>query len=336
MLSELPFFTLDHQDFLKVTSTWVNESSRNLLESKDVFEDIIISPEREDELFENPFNNYIQSNYHTIKQAGNFIHNVKKNRGLPLMHFNMRNMTKNLTFFEDMILTMKSPEIIAIPETKLHEGNVNNISIPGYVFLNVNSPTNAGGVGLYVSRQLDFIRRRDLEFSNNGIESCWVEISREKRKNIVVGVALKEQLSNLNSKGKEVFVLSDININLLNYNSDDQTSDYVDMLLDLDYMPLITTANRVTDHNATLIDHIYTNVLHKVTKAGMCLVDITYHLPVFCTVTTRLSQHQEAKYFRDFSHFADDLFLRDLQAIHFWNLLSKDVNVSMNNVINAL
>ena len=44
-----------------------------------------------------------------------------------------------------------SPEIIAISETKLQEGNVNNIGIPGYVFLNFNSPTNAGGVGLYVS-----------------------------------------------------------------------------------------------------------------------------------------------------------------------------------------
>ena len=68
--------------------------------------------------------------------------------------------------------------------------------------------------------------------------------------------ALKEQLSNLNNKGKEVFVLGDININLLNYNRDNQTSDYLDMLLDLGYMPLITKATCVTDHTATLIDHI--------------------------------------------------------------------------------
>ena len=92
----------------------------------------------------------------------------------------------------------------------------------------------------------------------------------------------------------------------------------------------------VTDHTATLIDHIYTNVLHKVTKAEICLADITDHLPVFYMVTTRLSLRQEAKYFRDFSHFDNDLLLRDLQALYFWDLLSEDVNESMNNIINGL
>ena len=91
----------------------------------------------------------------------------------------------------------------------------------------------------------------------------------EKEKNIVIGCiyrhptkdcailhnALKEQLSNLNNKSKYVFILGDININLLNYNRSNQTSDYLDMLLDLGYMPLITKATRITDHTATLIDH---------------------------------------------------------------------------------
>ena len=139
-----------------------------------------------------------------------------------------------------------------------------------------------------------------MEFSNNGIESRLVKISREKRKNVAISVVyrlpskdcfylhntLKEQLSNLNNKGKEVFVLGDININLLNYNSDNQTSDYFDMLLDLGHMPLITKATHVTDHTTILTDHIYTNVPEQVTKVGICLADITDHLPVFCTVTT--------------------------------------------------
>lgn len=62
-------------------------------------------------------------------------------------------------------------------------------------------------------------------------------------------------LYNLNKKSKEVFVLGDININFLNYNRDNKISDYLDMLLDLGYMPLITKAMRITDYTATLIDH---------------------------------------------------------------------------------
>ena len=98
-----------------------------------------------------------------------------------------------------------------------------------------------------------------MEITGDGIESCWVEITREKEKNIVIGCiykhpstdcaklhnALKEQLSNLNNKSKEVFVLGDININFLNYNRDNKTSDYLDMLLDLGYMPLRSQKLRV-------------------------------------------------------------------------------------------
>jgi len=87
------------------------------------------------------------------------------------------------------------------------------------------------------------------------------------------------------------------------------------MLLDLGYMPLITKATRITDHTATLIDHIYTNVQQIITKAGICLADITDHLPVYCTVRNQLPVHRETKYFRDFSHFDQHLFLSDLEDI---------------------
>ena len=120
--------------------------------------------------------------------------------------------------------------------------------------MNTNSSTSAGGVGVYISQELGFIRRRHLELSDDRIKSCWVEITRKKQKNIVVGCiyrhrskdcanfhnALKEQLCNLNNSGKEVFVLGDININFLNYNRDNETSDYLDMLFGLGYTPLIT------------------------------------------------------------------------------------------------
>ena len=137
----------------------------------------------------------------------------------------MRSLPKNLTSLNDLILTVKeTPEIIAILETKLQNENIYNISILGYVFSNNNSLTRAGGVSLYISHELNFIRRRDLEITSDRIELCWVEIRRQKEKNIVhvIGCsyrhpandcaklhnALKEQLSNLNNKNK-VFVLGD-------------------------------------------------------------------------------------------------------------------------------
>ena len=105
------------------------------------------------------------------------------------------------------------------------------MNIPGYAFVNTNSKTQAGGVGLYLSNDLKFSRRSDLDISDDGIESCWIELARTAQKNVVI-------------RGQEVLVLGDFNENLLKYNEDKQTSEYLDMLLSLGFMPIITIANQ--------------------------------------------------------------------------------------------
>ena len=81
----------------------------------------------------------------------------------------------------------------------------------------------------------------------------------------------------LNNKGHAVVLIGDININFLQYNANNFTSEYLDMILEMGFMPLITKPTRITDHTATLIDHIYTNVPEKVINAGICTADITDH-----------------------------------------------------------
>ena len=147
VLSEFPFYNLDNQEFLRITGGWVHHSYQSLIESKDLFQDVIANPEKERELRENSYNSYIQSKYYTVKQTGNFFYQANKYHGFSIMHFNIRSLPKNLASLNDLILTVKqTPEIIAISETKLQDENIYNISIPGYVFLNTNSPTSAGGV----------------------------------------------------------------------------------------------------------------------------------------------------------------------------------------------
>ena len=89
-----------------------------------------------------------------------------------------------------------------------------------------------------------------------------------------------------------MLVLGDLNENLLKYNEHKQTSEYLDMLLSLVFMPIITKPTRITDHTATLIDHIYTNTPEKLLKSGLCLADISDHIPVFCTMANTLPTSQ--------------------------------------------
>jgi len=78
VLPEFPFYNLDNQEFLGITGGWVHHSYHSLIESKDLFQDIIASPEKEHELRENPYNSYIQSKYYTVKQTGNFFYQANK------------------------------------------------------------------------------------------------------------------------------------------------------------------------------------------------------------------------------------------------------------------
>ena len=125
-----------------------------------------------------------------------------------------------------------------------------------------------------------------------------------------------------------------IRIFFFQYSTDKLTSDYLDMLLNLGYMPIITKATRITDHSATLIDHIYTNAPQKVFTSGICLADISDHLPYFCTLATKLSMHIYEKYYRNFSHLDKEQFVADFDFYSLAN--SDDVNCSMNNIIEVM
>ena len=154
---------------------------------------------------------------------------------------------------------------------------------------------------------------------------------------------LKSKLEMLNNEGCEVYITGDINIDFFRYNTEkpnktiqNQTSEYLDMLLSFGYLPIISKPTRIADHSATLIDHIYTNVPQKVVKSGICLAGITDHLPIFCTVNNKFPTYDDRKYFRDFSRFKGELFINDLNNLNFNNLVSSDVNQSMNNIFKAL
>lgn len=101
-------------------------------------------------------------------------------------------------------------------------------------------------------------------------------------------------------------------------------------------MPIITKPTRTADHTSTLIDHIYANVPQKIIKSGISLIDITDHLPVFCTVATKLTTVSETRLFRDFSHFNEAEFLKDIEEenTNYW--ISDNVNESMNKLVSSL
>ena len=98
LLSELPFYVLTDEEFIKETGPWVHDSASSLLESRDLFKDIIASPEKNDDhaCNETLASEFIESNYHSVKQCGRRFFDIR-NKGLSILHSNIRSLKKNLT-----------------------------------------------------------------------------------------------------------------------------------------------------------------------------------------------------------------------------------------------
>ena len=158
-LPQLPFHNLDNEEFLKASGAWLYRSADDLSHKQDLYTDIIASPDQDDSL-KCRQDNYIESKYLTIKQTGNNFYDAINQNGFSIMHCNTRSLGKNLFLLQDILISVKSlPDIIAISETKLNDNTSANLHIPGYLFIRTDSKSQAGGVGLYISDQLDFSRR---------------------------------------------------------------------------------------------------------------------------------------------------------------------------------
>ena len=73
-------------------------------------------------------------------------------------------------------LMVTKPNVIAVSETKLNPNSVSNVNLSNYKFFRNDSPTNAGGVGLYINDAIKCCLRNDLFLNLDNCEDLWLEI----------------------------------------------------------------------------------------------------------------------------------------------------------------
>ena len=120
----------------------------------------------------------------------------------------------------------------------------------------------------------------------------FIEISNTKKANIVVGCSYKHsnmdvlelnnhlnQMLEVSKEQKQIFLLRDFNINLLNYNVHQPTNDFLDSLASNSIIPYILQPTRLKSHSKTLIDNIFSNTLSSEIISGNLTATISDHLP---------------------------------------------------------
>ena len=94
--------------------------------------------------------------------------------------------------------------------------------------------------------------------------------------NIILGLK-----SNKSHKSCDFQILSDFNVNILNFAQHELTNTYLESMFSAGLLPVITRPTRIHHMSATLIDHIFESNKSNRYIAGILLTSLSDHFPTF-------------------------------------------------------
>ena len=130
----------------------------------------------------------------------------------------------------------------------------NNLNLNDYSFVFTPTETFAGGTLLYIANHLSYKCSNDLNIYKTELEFTVIEIVNPKKSNVNVGVIyrhpymdltdfncnyLNRLLENISEEQKVIFLVGYFNVNLLNCNEHNQTSECLVSLTSNPFIPLI-------------------------------------------------------------------------------------------------
>ena len=162
------------------------------------------------------------------------------------MHLNISSLQYHLDELSDLIDKSETKfSVIGITESRLNKdiALLKNINLQNYNIQHTPTECNKGGSLLYISTELSYKTRNDLKmYKSKELESIFIEIMNKKGKNAIVGCiykhpklaidefnnhSLSPMLEKVSLENKEVFLMGDFNINLLNYEWNRKTADFL-------------------------------------------------------------------------------------------------------------
>lgn len=240
--------------------------------------------------------------YHEIQDFHRQTEDLKD--PLSYFHLNCRGLSANWESFYNLICELHdenfSFDLIGISEVYKY-ANDSRINLKGYhsIVGRHREDGPRGGVGLFIKDNINFIIREDISvFIPHVIETIFIEIINESKKNVLVGVIyrpntepradldiyssnLYDIMDSVNQENKHCVIMGDMNIDLLKFELHAKTNDYLDGIFEHGFLPVISKPTRMCASSATLIDHIYTNDVTSVGYSGIIITDVADHFGTF-------------------------------------------------------
>ena len=235
--------------------------------------------------------------------------------------------------------------VIGLSETRIYKF-MSVPSLSNYKCFSTPTEASHGGTLLYISRNLISNKRPDLEelmYSPKLLESTFAEIQVKNQPNIVVGsiyrhhslpvnefnnIFLGPLLDKVSKQGKQLIIMGDFNINLLNSHSDTDSSNFVDTLSNFLMLPSINIPTRVCERTKTLIDNIILSPTSLKITSGNFIIGISDHLAQF-VILENLNLNTQApseKTYKDWKNFQKDKFVADFKNFNWQSHMKFEKN----------
>lgn len=231
---------------------------------------------------------------------GDFNNISSQNWGVSSIHFNARSLPKSHDRITALLASLNHQfSAICCSETWLSPGHGDLYGFPGYVSEYAHRTDDRhGGSAIFISNNILYKRRNDLNLNVAKCESLWLEIDlpglcQNQQKTILATVyrspssdpsafcnALHHLHDKLTAERKNIKIMGDMNFDLLD-SSNHSALEYNTCFHSFVFKSLISVPTRCSDNGSrSSIDHILTNI-DDVSHAGVIESDITDHFPVF-------------------------------------------------------
>ena len=133
---------------------------------------------------------------------------------------------------------------------------------------------------------------------------------------------LNELLNNLSKENKTIFLLTDFNIKLLNYDIHPHTNEFLDSLSSHYFLPHILEPSRVKTNTKILKENIFSNITVPRIISGNLTTSISDHLPQFLAAPNFNASYPRSNNCKNvWSRFDQENFVLDYFSVNWDNLL---------------
>ena len=284
--------------------------------------------------------------YYNLQEFLSLRSKLNRQQSVSAFHTNIRSYKKNFASLTALLNELDfSFDFVGLTET--WDDTTKNTSflpetLSGYQpFESTPGTSQNSGCGLYVKEGIHFSKRDDLSccYYDNKCEfqTMFVEIHNTKSRNLLVGVVyrhpkggensdtdpflsnIKKIMTTASKENKEMIIMGDFNLNLLNIDTKEYTANFLQSMLSFSFQPHILQPTRFTTKDKySLIDNIFYNTLDHNCISGNLIPHITDHLPNFMIINkSAWTQSKRPKLFkRDYSSFVKEDFIQDIENLH--------------------